>query len=294
MKHTILGLLTAYSIVFSVGAVANAGLNTKDYQYNNQQAVEVNLTHLSDRLSEFSFSSFDGDIVYGQISYPADKADSYPVLLGLHAMGRSAQRWWVDDINGRKTLTHVNKISELAEKSGHVVIALDARYHGKRKDPNMTLRQIMTALKKEKNDKPYRGMIINTVKDYRMLLDWIETQPQLRNNDIEVAGYSMGAQQSLLLAALDKRIGDVLAIVPPFIEESALSVVSPLEWAPNLKKNRIKLITADADEYATKEQNHQLYQAISSNDKSHTEVVGGHVLPESYLSHIEHWFNTTE
>lgn len=36
-------------------------------------------------------------------------------------------------------------------------------------------------------------MIVDTVRDCRLLLDWVETQPQLDSRNIRVAGYSMGA-----------------------------------------------------------------------------------------------------
>lgn len=262
----------------------------KDYQYTIEQPVTIKSNSQDGRLSKFSFTSFDGQVVHGQISYPKQKASSYPVLIGLHAMGRSSERWWQDSINGRKTITQVDKLTEMADKLGYVVIALDARAHGKRKDPNMSLTKIMTALNTDTNPSLYYNMILNTVKDYRVLLDWIQVQPQLDSKKVQLAGYSMGAQLSLLLAAVDQRVNDVLAIVPPFIGEQSLSQVSPLSLAPLLIENRLMLITADADEYASTTQNTQLFNAITSTNKHRAVISSGHILPENYLTHLEHWF----
>jgi len=262
----------------------------QNYQYTIDQPIVLKSASNDGRYSEFSFTSFDGQIVYGQISYPQQSAKPYPVLIGFHAMGRSSERWWQDDIGGRKTITQVNKLTEMADKLGYVVIALDARAHAKRKDPNMSLTKIMTALTSGSDVTPYRDMILNTVKDHRVLLDWIQTQPQLDNNKIQVAGYSMGAQLSLLLAAVDPRINDILAIVPPFIEEKELALISPVTLASLLANNRLMLITADADEYASIEQNTQLFDAITSTNKHRVVIAGGHILPKNYLMHLKHWF----
>ncbi len=285
-----LGLILASSITFLSHATPLSNEKLQPYQYELKQPVSVKSVAIDKRHSTFSFTSFDGQTVYGQISYPKQQAKSYPVLIGLHAMGRNYKRWWVDNINGRKTITHVNDITAMADKQGFVVIALDARFHGKRKDPKISLRHIMTALNKDNNAQLYRDMILNTVKDYRVLLDWVQTQAQLDSSKIQVAGYSMGAHQSLLLAAVDDRITDVLAIVPPFVEGDELSAISPMLLAPSLSNNRLMLITADADQYATSLQSKQLFKSIPSTNKRWAEIPGGHILPKAYLEHIEHWF----
>lgn len=290
MKFAPISLVLATTLSFFPQSQTLSSEQLQHYQYTTKQPIAIDSTQDDSRHSSFSFTSFDGQLVYGQISYPKQKAQSYPVLIGFHAMGRSAQRWWQDSINGRKTITRVNKLTEMADKLGYVVIALDARAHGKRKDPNMSLTTIMTSLKKDNVSAPYRNMILNTVKDHSLLLDWIHTQPQLDKNNIHLAGYSMGAQLSLLLAAVDQRVKDVLAIVPPFIEEDELSLVSPVKLASSLTDNRLMLITADADEYATSAQNDQLFDAIPSPNKHRVVVAGGHILPETYLTHLKHWF----
>jgi len=273
----------------SQAEAVNADL-LQQYQYTMDQLVTIKSTQLDNRNSTFSFVSFDGQLVYGQISYPKQQATSYPVLIGQHAMGRSSQRWWVDSINGKKTITHVNELTKMANELGYVVIALDARAHGKRKNPDMSLTNIMAALSTGKDLSLYRHMILDTVKDHRVLLDWIQTQPQLDNNKIQLAGYSMGAQISLLLAAVDSRVTDVLAIVPPFVDEKGLVMISPMALASSLTGNRLMLITADEDKYATSVQNTQLFNAIASPNKHRAVMASGHILPESYLKHLENWF----
>ena len=84
-------------------------------------------------------------------------------------MGRGYQRWWSESFKGRPTVTQVNKITKLADKNGYVVISIDARYHGKRKKPERTLRSIMNDLHFFGDKTDYEAMIKNTVIDHRVL-----------------------------------------------------------------------------------------------------------------------------
>ncbi len=70
-------------------------------------------------------------------------------------------------------------------------------------------------------------MLVDTVRDHKVLLDWLVQQPMLDKNKIKLAGYSMGAQISLLLAGVDSRIKSVAAIVPPHMNNTT-AVVAPL------------------------------------------------------------------
>ncbi|WP_299586191.1 alpha/beta fold hydrolase [uncultured Microbulbifer sp.] len=176
------------------------------YNYQAPQNIDFSLTPLGNRQFSFSFSSFDGDRVNGQIRYPQTEKPSYPVLLGVSAMGRSHERWWGDSYKGRPTITQVNKITDIANSKGYAVIAIDARYHGIRKDPERPLSSIMKKLHFFGDKTAYENMIRKTVLDYRVLIDWISTQPQLDKTNINLAGYSMGAQIVLLLSALEENI----------------------------------------------------------------------------------------
>jgi hypothetical protein len=136
--------------------------------------VELILTEIEPRLFTFTYKTFDGSIVNGQISYPNIKAESYPVLIGVSAMGRSYIRWWSESFKGRPTVTQVNKITELADSNGYVVVSIDARFHGKRKSAERPLSSIMNDLHffgdKIKNNKATHFNFLAITKDNRSFL----------------------------------------------------------------------------------------------------------------------------
>jgi dienelactone hydrolase len=260
------------------------------YKYKPEPQVELTLTKLEDRLFEFTYTSFDGSTVKGQINYPNIIKETYPVLIGMHAMGRSYPRWWKDSIKGRETVTQVNKLTDIAIEKGIVVIAIDARHHGSRKQPDTTLRTIMLNLSFLGNKTDYIDMITSTVIDHRILLDWIEQQPQLDINSTHVAGYSMGGQMSLLLAGVDKRINNVLSIVPPYLDDKT-ATVAPKNVMPQLTHDSVWLVTSNDDENATEEQNFSLFSSIPNPHKVHITFDGNHILPEDYVNELVGWFD---
>ncbi|AOS96741.1 Alpha/beta hydrolase family protein [Microbulbifer aggregans] len=258
------------------------------YAYRTPADIGMSLREIGEGLFEFSYRSYDGALVNGRISYPPVKQEKYPVLVGMAAMGRGYQRWWVDSFKGRPTVTRVNEITERASQKGYVVVAIDARFHGTRKDPNRTLGSIMNNLHFFGDKRDYEAMIRETVLDYRVLMDWIAQQPDLDGNHLTLAGYSMGAQVALLASALDPRVDRVIAMVPPHIDDKT-AVVAPKNLAGLIKKTGVLLITADDDEYASKEDNLRLYDAIASENKKHQAFAGGHILPGDYIDAVGGW-----
>ena len=260
------------------------------YEYQAVENIELEMQEVSSGVFSFTFETFDGDTVYGQISYPNEKSGPYPVLIGISAMGRSYVRWWVDTFNGNPTVTQAHRITELANRNGYAVISIDARYHGKRKDPDRPLRSIMNDLHFFGDKSDYEAMIRDTVLDHRVLLDWIERQDNLDVDRIKVAGYSMGGQISLILGGIETRIAAVIAIVPPFIDDK-IAMVAPKNLVSLIGEKRVLLVTASNDENASPEENELLFRLIPSRRKERIDYDGGHILPEGYVSRLASEFD---
>jgi dienelactone hydrolase len=245
------------------------------------------------------FASFDGDGVVGRIVYPADPSTPeatpqprpvLPVLLALHGMGRTQARWWQAEFKGRPTLESTHLLAERALQAGHVVLALDARGHGERKDVQRPLisSELMRDLHLWGEREPYERMVVDTVKDYRVLLDWVEQQPQLDAGRVHAAGYSMGAQMALLLAGVDARVRSVAAMVPPHLG-CTVAAVAPVSVAARLADVDVWLLTGDDDEYASASDNAALFGVLPGQGKQHLRFASGHVLPVDYVEQLQPW-----
>jgi len=242
------------------------------------------------------FASFDGVEVLGRLVLPAgpprldQPTTARPVLLALHGMGRTHWRWWQDEFKGRATIESTHLLAERALQAGYAVVALDARAHGDRKDPRKPLisREMMTDLYLWGRREPYERLIVDTVRDYRMLLDWIGQQREFEIGQVRAAGYSMGAQMALLLAATDRRVRSVAAMVPPHLD-CTVAAVAPISLVSRLADVPVWLLTADDDEHASRRENADLFAALPGSTHRHLTFPGGHVLPASYVEHLKPW-----
>ena len=243
---------------------------------------------------DIRLQSFDGALFQGRIVYPSDPALAtrpFPVLIGLHAMGRSHMRWWQAEFKERPTIENTHLITEMALQQGFAVVAIDARGHGQRRNLGQPhpVRSAMRDMHWFGKRQAYEQMIIDTVRDHRVLLDWLVTQPQLDAKRITAVGYSMGAQAALLLAGLDERVRAVAAMVPPHLGDN-VAVVAPINLVAGLQGKRVWLLTGDEDDHASPAQNQALFDAIPSQDKKHLRFVSGHLLPAEYVEQLSAWF----
>lgn len=241
---------------------------------------------------DLRWRSFDGDVVEGRIVYPRDPATAvqpFPLVLALHALGRTHWRWWQAEFRGRPTIEHTHRLTALALAQGHAVLAIDARGHGARKDGWPLPRELLRNLHGWGEREPYERMVVDTVRDWRVLLDWAVRQPAIDAARIGAMGYSQGAQVALLLAVADPRVQAVAAIVPPGLD-AKVALVAPLLAVPRLQAARVWLLSADDDDHVSADDNATLFAALPVADKRHLRFAGGHVLPEAYVQALEPWF----
>jgi dienelactone hydrolase len=260
----------------------------QDFYSTNGTVAKVEQVELENGRTQISYKSFDGDQVNGQISYPKSNSDKHPVLIALHAMGRSYPRWWNAEINGSPTITQANKITQMAHKNGYAVVALDARYHGSRKLADKPLQLIMGKMKSG-DPELYLDMVQNSIRDYKMLLNWVTEQPQFKGMPIHVVGYSMGAQMSLLLAAADERIEKMMIIVPPNVDEK-MEYVSPINAAQFIKHQNVLLLSSNQDQYSSQSEFSELFNAMPTKSKLQIVYDADHILPANYPEVLTFWF----
>lgn len=262
------------------------------YRYSAPAAFTPTLKDLGEHGYEIRFNSFDGAAVNGRIKYPSDPAQAkapFPLLIAMHGLGRSHMRWWQSSYKGGETLEHTHLVTEQALKQGYAVLALDARRHGERKNLEYSVIDLMRDMDLWGQREPYEQMIIDSIKDYRLLLDWLLPQPQIDARRVQTTGYSMGGQMALILGSLEPRITAVAAIVPPHLDDK-VAAVSPQRFFAGLAgKDKLWLLSADDDEYASAQQNQALFEALPGAANTHLRFPGGHLLPASYAEQLKPW-----
>ncbi len=269
----------------------------KTYLQHADFVPTLTLTKLAPRQYKITFTSYDGEYVEGRLELPSQMTledwrikhmnETTSVFIGVSAMGRNYLRWWQGSFKGRDTVTQVNDIGAMALASNHVLVAIDARFHGTRKKTDMPLSKVMNSMNYWGERSYYEGMVVDTVLDYKHLINGLEEL--FGPTDITLAGYSMGGQVSLLLAATDPRVGSVISIVPPNLDNK-VAKVAPINFVENMTDQKVWLLSANNDGYAAVRQNQLLFERVSSTNKHHVTFDSGHILPEGYTEQLLTWF----
>jgi len=246
-----------------------------DSQHHTQTQLKALPDDALGRRATLTFISDDQQLVNGTVAWPSAAQPVTGLALLLHPMGRDQHIWWSKDnpIKG-------GAITDLLREQGFLVVTLDARRHGQRTVDDIDLKTLLARAHSQER-RLYNDMIIGSVRDHRLVLQWAHQQwPEIQQ--VVAVGYSMGAQMSLLLARFEPAINHVLAMVPPYVDQ-ANSPVAPRHHLPHISAQSVTLFTADQDPYANDDQNDQLFELLNSEQKRRHRFDSGHVLPPEYL-----------
>jgi len=166
----------------------------KYYDYNQTLHLNVSEKVIKDengyKILKVYFNSVNGERVPGLLSLPK-KEGKVPCIVFLHGYG------------GKKE--DILIAAELVAKEGYAIMAIDAEYHGERKEegkelysPNIT--------------DSVKG-IIQTVIDLRRAVDYLETRPEIEKDKIGYIGGSMGGILGAIFIGVEPRIRAAALIV---------------------------------------------------------------------------------
>lgn len=228
-----------------------------------------------------------------------------PYIILLHGIGGSKEDWVYPSIPYLQWSKDLPSIKDSLLTLGFNILIPDAKYHGER-SYELNFRpagQLPPMLSKNQGDgEAFNVMMTSTVKDIRIIMDYI----QQRNKEIKTAfslvGYSMGAAIAILLNASDDRIVSVVACAPPlnhpqkeadtlnWTEEikQALATVTPQNYS-HLQKSPILLLLGDQDFFYTKEEVISFYEDVPIQQKEVKYFNSGHVLPTDYINDVISW-----
>ncbi|RKH30276.1 alpha/beta hydrolase [Corallococcus sp. CA031C] len=202
-----------------------------------------------------------------------------PVALLVHGLTRNKEDWLAD-----APPTHGGAFTEALRAAGYRVYLLDARHHGERKLPGEKPSLLVKRLHAGESG-PYVSMISGTAADAQVVL--AHALEGGRPARVLVAGYSMGAQVALMLAAREPRITHLVTMVPPDIEPT-LGEVAPINVVGRVRQ-RWLLLSANQDELAPVARSAALFSAAPSKHKVHRTFESGHALPRDYLQEVQRW-----
>jgi dienelactone hydrolase len=255
---------------------------TTIYEYDRDIPLEVKTVRREETpqyiREKIVFRSVRDGMVPGYLALPKSGAGPFPVVLLLHSLTGRKEDWWEEG-----NYTSGGNVTNALLSAGLAVAMLDVQYHGERvayngfEDPGP-----MVMVHDYSNR--YREMMVQTVVDYRCLLDYLTTRKEIDSHLVGVLGYSLGGMMTFSLAAVDHRVKAAVACsAPPFQINPVRAAVAPQNFAPSLANIPFLMLTGSRDGTGIVERSTALFRMIDSKTKDLRFFDSGHQLPVEYV-----------
>lgn len=235
------------------------------------------------------FRGAQGFLVPAYLQLPPVGNGPVPCVLLLHGWSGSKEHWWIDNnyISG-------GNVRKALLNQGFAIFALDAQAHGDRiavndyapvnhfNAPELGPNQRKGYFSREE-------IYIQTTRDYRRALAYLQTRPEIDFQRIGLFGYSMGGAQAYLLAGSDPRIKCVVSCCAPR-EEIPWSPVGPQNFLQGLADRPFLTIMGRTDELCPIEHAQAIHVLNSSRHKELIILESGHKFPHDYVPLAVNWF----
>lgn len=177
-----------------------------------------------------------------------------------------------------------------------MLIIPDAKYHGERSyESDFTSPVTFDA--SQDTEKMYK-LFSSTVKDIRIIMDYMESKSISIPIDFDVIGYSLGGIITIMLNAVDDRLTHAIACVPPMnlkngamamgmTEENAekLSFMSTKNFASR-QNSLLTLLMGLEDNWYSKEEVQSFFDNVKIKDKTLKFYQSGHLLPDQFITDV--------
>lgn len=246
------------------------------------------------------FRGVQGFLVPGYLEYSLPSSEPRPCVLLLHGWSGSKEHFWKDGgyISGGNVRTALLS-------AGFAVLALDAQCHGDRISENdfapvnhylepavvnehAAVKDAAVESHQRKGYFSQQEIYIQTTRDYRRALDYLQTRAEIDFKKIGLVGYSMGGAQAFLLTGVDSRIQTAVACCPP-AENSKWSPIAPQNFAVAIGQRPFLMIMGRTDTMCPVEKAQALHDLIPARSKQLLFLDAGHRLPPDYVSHAVEW-----
>ncbi|WP_242206519.1 alpha/beta hydrolase [Aestuariivivens insulae] len=286
-------LKLAFLLVFLSSTIASAQEPYADFSYFpkiefNDKIVGSQTEDNGTTFEKIVIDGFDSKIPFYFIS-PKNRIEDKFVIL-LHGMSESKNLWVNPRINSKNK--KFVKLKDSLLTLGYSLIIPDAKYHGER-SYEANFASPVTFIPSKDYQKLF-NLYTTTVKDIRILMDYIQYRLKTSSITFNVVGYSMGGMMTLFLNSVDDRLKHVVVCAAPLDgkkgaklsgmseEDSKKVVLSPMDFA-TFQKAPVTLLMGTKDWWYTKEEAQDFFDNISVKDKSLKFYESGHFLPDEFI-----------
>jgi dienelactone hydrolase len=263
------------------------------YEYDRSIPLEARVVEKADKddlpREKIVFRGVQGFLVPAYLQLPPGQSAGCPCVLLLHGWSGSKEAWWQDGNyisggNARRALL----------AAGFAVLALDAQCHGDRISQNdfASVNHYVDPLGEGIQRKGYftrEDIYVQTTRDYRRAIDYLQTRGEIDSRRIGVLGYSMGGTQTFLLTGVEPRVKVAVAVATP-AEKSKWSIVGPQNFVHAIGQRPLRTILGRRDELCPLEHAQALQSLLEATAADQVLFDAGHRLPADYAPRAVEWF----
>ena len=259
----------------------------------NAKVAESNTSDDGTIFEKIVIDGFDSRVPFYVIKPKINKKNKFVFL--LHGLTGSKENW----VNPTSSLsTKYVKLKDSLVSIGYIVIIPDATYHGERSYEADFASPVLFFATQDLQK--IVNLYSTSVKDVRVIMDYIQSLAKEEQITFDVVGYSMGALMAIYLNSVDDRLNRIVACVAPLgsvlkasmslglNEENAKKVEERFSseiYAP-LQKAPITLLMGTKDNWYTQKEAQDFYENIEIKDKKMKFYESGHYLPEEFISDV--------
>ena len=280
-------------VIILISNIISAQEITADLSYFqkiefNDKIVESSTADNGNTFEKMVIDGFDSKIPFYRIKPKEGKENKYVIL--LHGFTGNKDNW----VNPTTSLSEKYvKLKDSLLTLGYSIIIPDAKYHGER-SYEANFASPLTFFSSQDSQKA-RNLFSTTVKDIRIIMDYIQSKSDNSSTTFNVVGYSMGGIVTILLNSVDDRLNRVVVCVAPLDVQKAskrigmnednaknMESISPKNYAI-LQIAPITLLMGTKDGWYTKEEAQDFFDKITIKDKSLKFYESGHYLPNEFI-----------
>jgi len=289
--------LLIFGLIFIGTASFSQDLNPYlSYDLKTEYNAKVAASDTSDDGTTFEkivIDGFDSRVPFYVIKPEINKTNKFAIL--LHGITGSKENWVIPTSSLSKKYV---KLKDSLVSIGYNVIIPDAKYHGERSYEADFVSPI--AFYATQDVQKIQSLWATTVKDIRIIIDYMQSLPNEKQITFDVVGYSMGALMAIYLNSVDGRLNSIVACVAPLgsvlkasmslglNEENAKKMEERFSselYAP-LQKAPITLLMGTKDGWYTEKEAQDFYDNIEIKAKTLKFYESGHYLPEEFISDV--------
>ena len=290
-------LLYFLALVFTVN-IGKAQESTADLSYFpktqfNAVVVQNDTSETGTIFEKIVIDGYDSRFPFYYIQ-PENNPDNRCVIL-LHGGNGNKDDWiYARNSESNKFTTLKDSLLSL----GFALIIPDMRYSGERsyEIDFASSRSLLGS----KQVQAYSDLFTTTVRDIRIIMDYVESRTTESPITFNAVGYSLGGSVTILLNAADNRLKSVVVAVPPLVlrklrnwfgitdNETAdkLNSVFDLFRYTKIQKSPVCLLMANADQYYTEQEARDFFDQITVEGNVFKIYDSGHSIPDFFIEDV--------